>query len=428
MTHELAMLIEKCLAGEADEAEIASLHEQIYAAEEVYREYLVQVNFLLDLREISPSQIRRATASALQRSPSRRRPSRSRRPASRSRAPWWIALGLAASLVIGLLLFFSSDSRPPEFLVALLPADAQLLRQGLIVHDDQLYPGDRLITGATAVALHLPGDGTKIIVAKNSRLLVSTKPEFRLDLQQGSFTAEVDPQPKPFRIATPDAQVEIIGTRFSLAYNEQGTRLEVQHGCVEMSSNDQKSKVHGGEALSSRNMSHCIPLAAPPELAILLSMNSPEWRYLDDGADLGTFWKQPNFDDRAWKIGQCSFGYGSGCKTLVAANKITYYFRKNFILDDPSEYQDLILKAHFDDGAIVYLNGIEIARIALPAGIVSAATRAEIHEAQDQTQAPIPAGILKPGRNVIAVEIHNRSIDSRDIFLNLELSAKVRMP
>ena len=46
----------------------------------------------------------------------------------------------------------------------------------------------------------------------------------------------------------------------------------------------------------------------------------------------------------------------------------TQYYVKHFTVDDPSQYQQLLLRLVRDDGAAVYLNGIEVRRDNLPAG------------------------------------------------------------
>ena len=34
------------------------------------------------------------------------------------------------------------------------------------------------------------------------------------------------------------------------------------------------------------------------------------WKYLDDGSDLGTAWREPGFDDSSWSEGPAQLGYG----------------------------------------------------------------------------------------------------------------------
>ena len=158
------------------------------------------------------------------------------------------------------------------------------------------------------------------------------------------------------------------------------------------------------------------------------------WSFLDDGSDAGTAWREPGFDDASWASGPAELGYGDGKEaTLVSfggnpfAKHVTTYFRHAFSVADPSTIGWLHLQLKRDDGAIVYLNGTEVHRSNLPPGPVSARTLAVGAVGGDAELAflasPVAASLLVPGRNVIAVEIHQRSGTSSDISFDLELVA-----
>ena len=93
------------------------------------------------------------------------------------------------------------------------------------------------------------------------------------------------------------------------------------------------------------------------------------WKYLDDGSDPGTAWRQPGFSDVAWRSGPAQLGYGDGDEATVVGfgplsffKYITTYFRRSFTLAEPSDVVRLRLRLQRDDGAVVYLNGVEVAR------------------------------------------------------------------
>ena len=156
------------------------------------------------------------------------------------------------------------------------------------------------------------------------------------------------------------------------------------------------------------------------------------WRYLDDGSDLlGTNWIEENFDDGAWKEGPGEFGYNSSDEATMldfggdANNKhVTYYFRRRFLIGDVSDVEGLIANVLFDDGAILYINGIEAARFNLPDGAVGARTLAVqaadegVYAEADLSDA-IPA--LLNGENTLAVEVHQVSPASTDLSFDLDL-------
>ena len=93
------------------------------------------------------------------------------------------------------------------------------------------------------------------------------------------------------------------------------------------------------------------------------------WRFLDTGVALASDWRTLGFDDSLWPSGPAQLGYGDGDEaTLVgygpnASTKyITTYFRRVFTVPDPNAVAGLKLELLRDDGAVVYLNGTEVAR------------------------------------------------------------------
>ena len=154
------------------------------------------------------------------------------------------------------------------------------------------------------------------------------------------------------------------------------------------------------------------------------------WKFLDNGTDQGTAWIAPSFDDSAWASGPAQLGYGDGDEaTLVGyggdtANRyITTYFRRSFVVETPSSFTNLLLEVLRDDGAIVYLNGVEAQRFNMAAGTVTYTTLTS-NAADDGTNwwpATISASLLVPGTNVLAVEIHQTTVSSSDISFDLEL-------
>ncbi|MDH5610303.1 MAG: CotH kinase family protein, partial [Cyclobacteriaceae bacterium] len=94
------------------------------------------------------------------------------------------------------------------------------------------------------------------------------------------------------------------------------------------------------------------------------------WKYLDNGSDQGTAWRQLSFDDIAWKTGNGELGYGDGDETTVLgygvdsnAKHITTYFRKKFMITASDlNSTGFTLSLKYDDGAIIYVNGTELTR------------------------------------------------------------------
>jgi hypothetical protein len=169
----------------------------------------------------------------------------------------------------------------------------------------------------------------------------------------------------------------------------------------------------------------------------LLVPRGSAWRYRDDGSDQGTAWRAPAFDDTSWKMGAAQLGYGDGDEVTVVgygpnpnARYITTYFRRSFTVTDPSLYAKLTLSLLRDDGAVVYLNGVEIARSNMPGGTVGYQTLASSNTPDESTflQSSVDAtatpGLIRPGTNVIAVEVHQYSQWSSDVSFDLELAGQ----
>ncbi|UCG56624.1 MAG: right-handed parallel beta-helix repeat-containing protein, partial [Phycisphaerales bacterium] len=174
-------------------------------------------------------------------------------------------------------------------------------------------------------------------------------------------------------------------------------------------------------------------------LAETLVDDGSAWQYLDDGSDQGDAWRETFFDDSTWLSGQAQLGYGDGDETTIVGfgpddpNKyITTYFRHWFNVTDASIYSDLRLRLLRDDGAIVYLNGVEVARSNMPAGDAGYGTRANSNVAGANERAffeyPVDPGLLRDGENLLAVEIHQFSRTSADISFDLSLEGLVPLP
>jgi len=175
-----------------------------------------------------------------------------------------------------------------------------------------------------------------------------------------------------------------------------------------------------------------VPTEPVPEEETLVAAGSV-WKYLDDGSDQGTAWYGPDFDDSGWASGPAELGYGDGDEATVVSfgpspnNKyITTYFRHTFSVSDPSKYQNLVLGVLRDDGAVVYLNGVEVLRTNMPDGTITYTTSAlgaiggsaedEFHETT------IDPSYLVAGDNLLAVEVHQDRPNSSDISFDLYLA------
>ena len=156
------------------------------------------------------------------------------------------------------------------------------------------------------------------------------------------------------------------------------------------------------------------------------------WKYDQSGVDNGTAWKDPEYDDSSWEEGPGIFGKEGlsnkmpdpGFQTpWTTGGRFTYYLRKEFEWGVPFRSAEMIIDGLFDDGIVVYLNGKEIGRNSMPAGVIDWQTPGIRTEAKYKTilESDV-SGYLKTGKNVLAVEIHNERSGSSDIVFGADVA------
>lgn len=167
--------------------------------------------------------------------------------------------------------------------------------------------------------------------------------------------------------------------------------------------------------------------------AVTLLPRGSVWKYLDNGSDQGTAWRAPAFNDSAWASGRAQLGYGDGDEATVvgygpdSANKYTTtYFRCAFAVTNAAFVKELTARLLRDDGAVVYLNGIEIFRSNMPENDITYKTVATaVVSGADETtnfyEQKVDPTLLREGTNVLAAEIHQSGGTSTDISFDFEL-------
>lgn len=159
------------------------------------------------------------------------------------------------------------------------------------------------------------------------------------------------------------------------------------------------------------------------DAAIVIPTNAI-WKYLDNGTNQGSAWKNVSFNDAAWLSGAAELGYGDAPVTPLTPNLITYYFRRSINISNPSQYVDFTINLRRDDGIVLYVNGSEVYRNNMPTGTIAYNTLASSACADDGNaifSVNIPTSYFTNGNNVIAAEVHNSAASSSDITFELEL-------
>jgi hypothetical protein len=163
------------------------------------------------------------------------------------------------------------------------------------------------------------------------------------------------------------------------------------------------------------------PKADTKETA-LVAEASGGWRYATGVK--GDDWKKPDFDDKSWKAAKAPLGNGepeiaTRKGTEVPEKGVPVFCRRAFEVPAELLKQKGVtfrLRVASDNSAAVYLNG-------KPADEESGD-----HEFKYWNRdVAIPAELLKPGRNVIAVRVDNAA-GSSDLYLDLAVLAEAPAP
>lgn len=171
---------------------------------------------------------------------------------------------------------------------------------------------------------------------------------------------------------------------------------------------------------------------APPTSVDLIAAIGSTWRILDNGTNQTPGFAAAVFDDSAWKVQTVQpgkvLGYGDpdsqgGISFGPSSSKkyITTYFRSTFSIGDPSQFATITAGLIRDDGAVVYLNGVELFRSNMPSGTITSTTFASNASPERAEDVRTFANTLRIGVNVIAIEVHQTSRNSSDLAMRFRL-------
>ncbi|MEN8782872.1 MAG: lamin tail domain-containing protein, partial [Akkermansiaceae bacterium] len=113
-----------------------------------------------------------------------------------------------------------------------------------------------------------------------------------------------------------------------------------------------------------------------PTFTTEIAQTTSTWKYdqNEGNVDLGTIWREPDFDDVTWSSGDGVFGKNSAdpfATPWTTGGRFTYYLRSEFQFDELFSSATIDIESHLDDGVVFYLNGQEITRFNMPSGEVN---------------------------------------------------------
>jgi uncharacterized repeat protein (TIGR01451 family) len=176
---------------------------------------------------------------------------------------------------------------------------------------------------------------------------------------------------------------------------------------------------------------------------------APAWRYKGGGTNLDAIaWKAIGYGEPGWLTANSALGFGTnppvrntaipedasagggGVATPGNNRYPTLYFRKQINVPNPAIYLDFEIRARFDDAIVVWINGVEAYtnNIASSPGYATLATGAIAGNGSVIYTAAISTGLFVPGNNIIAVEVHQSSLNSSDLFFDMELIGRTSLP
>ncbi|MDA7645706.1 lamin tail domain-containing protein, partial [bacterium] len=165
-----------------------------------------------------------------------------------------------------------------------------------------------------------------------------------------------------------------------------------------------------------------------------ISLIAPDhpWRFNQTGNDLGNAWRKADYNDQNWSEGRGIHQAGkellpTELQTELKLGITTYYFRAQFDYDVLIAPRSAVLHFIADDGAIIYLNDQEIARVRMPnTSPINFLTQA-LENTDSDWEGPFPfdPSLIRAGTNVVAIEVHQSDPASNDVAFGLSLDMTV---
>jgi hypothetical protein len=176
--------------------------------------------------------------------------------------------------------------------------------------------------------------------------------------------------------------------------------------------------------------------AAHAEAALIFNTNAT-WKLFKGRSEASTpnttAWRNIVFDDSAWTTSPASFYYGEPFTgTLLSDMSGGYtciFLRRTFVVTNLAQVTGLILNTTVDDGFIIWINGIEVARQNVNGSPAFNGVAAAAVEPTPNSFTLTNLGFLVQGDNVVAVQAFNASLSgSSDCGFNFGLSSTAPDP
>ncbi len=169
---------------------------------------------------------------------------------------------------------------------------------------------------------------------------------------------------------------------------------------------------------------------------VYVPANAVNWHYrkgTSEASSPTSAWRNLSFvEDSTWLLGQASIGFGDNDDNTILTDMQNHYssifMRRTFNVDAGQIPSALTVSARVDDGCIIWVNGVEVARFHVDPNLVPAYNSfGQDHEANatvfESVTVPGASSFLVAGTNVVAVQTFNASLNSSDLTSDVMLQA-----
>lgn len=178
----------------------------------------------------------------------------------------------------------------------------------------------------------------------------------------------------------------------------------------------------------------CFVFSAHAQVSFPLNSS---YKYLkgNEATSLVDQWIDVSFDDSVWGQSSAPFRYGDGVGgtelTDMQGNYSTLYLRSHFEATNVDLLEQVSITTDWDDGFVLYINGVEVNRSQAPDVISYDALSSGLHEYGDAQTISMSAeqlGIVE-GNNVIAIFTCNTTLaKSSDFYFDMSIAAIPDLP
>jgi hypothetical protein len=189
------------------------------------------------------------------------------------------------------------------------------------------------------------------------------------------------------------------------------------------------------EAYPAQSSDYSYGLAQNGSIDRFVESGAPA-KALVPSASIGATWQLPSFDDSGWPAGTTGVGFETqsgyesliGLDVLAAMNNVntSAYIRVPFTVTDPAGYGTVVARMKYDDGYVLYVNGVRLqaknAPVLPPWNAAATAGHDDaIAVVFEEESLSLPAGTLRAGTNILGIHGMNQGLNSSDFLIIPEL-------